>query len=72
MIGLDFRKGPPFNSTDDDSGDVAFVSATKFIGGQDAMEEFLACGVYPLATGVDGWFDLGLEVENYLAQVCGR
>jgi hypothetical protein len=52
MIGLDFRKGPPFNSTDDDSGDVAFVSATKFIRGQDAMEEFLSCGVYPLATGV--------------------
>jgi hypothetical protein len=40
---------PPFDCADDDSGGVAFILATKFIGGCDAMEEFLACSVYPLA-----------------------
>jgi hypothetical protein len=24
---------------------------TKFIGGQDAVEEFIACGMHPLAVG---------------------
>jgi hypothetical protein len=33
-------------------GDVTFIWATKFVGGQDAVEEFLACTVYPLAAGV--------------------
>jgi hypothetical protein len=44
--------GAPFDCADDDCGDVAFIWATKFIGGRDAVEEFLACGVCPLATGV--------------------
>jgi hypothetical protein len=52
MCGLDFRMEPPFDCTDDDSGDVAFVRATKFIGGWDDVEEFLACGVYPLTANV--------------------
>jgi hypothetical protein len=42
---------PPFNCVDDDSRDIAFVQATKFIGGRDAVEEFIACGMYPLAAG---------------------
>jgi hypothetical protein len=33
-------------------GDIAFVRVTKFIGGWDPMEQFLACGMYPLAVGV--------------------
>jgi hypothetical protein len=33
MSGLDFRTEPPFDCIDDDSGDVLFVRATKFIGG---------------------------------------
>jgi hypothetical protein len=53
MCGLDFRMEPPFDCADDDLGDVAFVQATKFIRGRDAMEEFLACGVYPLATSAE-------------------
>jgi hypothetical protein len=44
---------PPFDYANDDLGDIAFVQATKFIGGRDAMEEFIACGMYPLAAGAD-------------------
>jgi hypothetical protein len=51
MCSLEFRTEPPFDCADDDSRDVAFIQATKFIGGQDAVEEFIDCGMYPLATG---------------------
>jgi hypothetical protein len=53
MCSLEFQTEPPFACADDDSGDVAFVQATKFIGGRDAVEEFIACGMYPLATGTN-------------------
>jgi hypothetical protein len=52
ICGLDFRTEPPFDCADDDSGDAAFVKATKFIRGQDAMEEYLACDVYSLSASV--------------------
>jgi hypothetical protein len=51
MCSLEFRMDPLFDCADDDSGDVAFVQATKFIGGRDAVEEFIACFMYPLAVG---------------------
>jgi hypothetical protein len=44
---------PSFNYANDNSGDVAFVQASKFIKGRDAVEEFIACGMYPLAVGVN-------------------
>jgi hypothetical protein len=50
--GLDFRTEPPFYCADDDSGDATFVEATKFIGGRDTMEEFVAYGMQPLAADV--------------------
>jgi hypothetical protein len=43
------------------SGDVdmvAFAEATSIIGGHDAVEEFLACGIWPLR---EGW---EFEVER--------
>jgi hypothetical protein len=52
ICGLDFRMEPPFKCADDDSRDVAFVKAAKFIGGRDAIEEYLACGMYPLSADV--------------------
>jgi hypothetical protein len=52
MSGLDFHTEPLFDCADDDSGDIAFIWATKFVGGRDTMEEFLACGVYLLAANV--------------------
>jgi hypothetical protein len=51
MCSLDFRTEPPFDCADDDLRDAVFVRATKFIRSRDAVEEFLACGTYPLATG---------------------
>jgi hypothetical protein len=49
MCGLDFQTEPPFDCTDDDSGDVAFIKAESFIGGRDAVEQYLACGMHPLS-----------------------
>jgi hypothetical protein len=71
MSVLDFRTEPPFNCADNDSGDITFVWVTKFIGGRDAIEEFLACGVYPMAASASRR-DPSLEVENASAQVSGR
>jgi hypothetical protein len=55
MCSLEFRTDTPLDCADDDLGDVAFVQATKFIRGCDVVEEFIACGMYPLA--VDAGFD---------------
>jgi hypothetical protein len=44
---------PPSKCTDDDdAGDVAFVRATSSIGGRDAVEEYLAYGLFPLSVGL--------------------
>jgi hypothetical protein len=53
LCSMDFRTEPPFDCDNADLGDTASVRATKFIGGQDAMEEFVACSMHPVATGVD-------------------
>jgi hypothetical protein len=52
MCSLDFWTEPPFDCGDDDLGDTTFFRATKFIGGQDAVEEFVAYGMYPLAASI--------------------
>jgi hypothetical protein len=44
MTALDFVMEPPFECSDDDVGDVAFVKATHCIGGRDAIEEFMPAG----------------------------
>jgi hypothetical protein len=76
MSGLDFHTEPLFDCADDDSGDIAFIWATKFVGGRDTMEEFLACGVYLLAANVGfdsgSWCDLDFKVEDAPVEVCGR
>jgi hypothetical protein len=33
----------------EDANFVAFVEATSIIGGRDIVEEFLACGLWPLS-----------------------
>jgi hypothetical protein len=48
MSPLDYVIEPSFNCPDDDAGDIAFVRATSSIGGRDAIEEYLACGMLPL------------------------
>jgi hypothetical protein len=52
ISSLRFCMEPPFICPDDDLSDAALVWASKFTGGQDAVEEFVPCGVYPLATDV--------------------
>jgi hypothetical protein len=49
MSTLDFLTEPPVDCPDMDTGDVAFVRATGAIGGRDAVEEYRACGRYPLS-----------------------
>jgi hypothetical protein len=48
MSGLEFVMEPPFECSENDAGDVAFVKATNFIGSRDAVEEYMACRLFPL------------------------
>jgi hypothetical protein len=43
------------NALTNNAGDMAFVKATCSIGGQDVIEEYMACGLFPLSAS----FDLG-------------
>jgi hypothetical protein len=48
MIGLNyFTEAPPCGS--EDANFAAFIEATSIVGGHDAMEEFLASGMWPLS-----------------------
>jgi hypothetical protein len=52
-----FTEPPPpahthINYPDSDKGDTAFVKAASAIRGRDAVEEYLACGFYPLSSSV--------------------
>jgi hypothetical protein len=49
MCALDFVTEPSFDCGEDDAGDVAFVSATRSIGGWDIVEEYMAYGLFPLS-----------------------
>jgi hypothetical protein len=51
MNKLDFAVGPEVECPNDDPNDAAFVQATVTIEGCDAVEEYVACKVYPLAVG---------------------
>jgi hypothetical protein len=48
MSPLDISTDHMFDCADDDSGGVAFVRATSLIGGQNAVKEYLACGLFLL------------------------
>jgi hypothetical protein len=58
MAALDFAMEPSFECADDEAGDVVFVCATCSIGGWDADEEYMACGLFPLSAGF-GLEDIG-------------
>jgi hypothetical protein len=53
MSTLNFHTKPISSDTAQDLNDDAFVWVSKNIGGQDAVEECLPCGVWPLFAGVD-------------------
>jgi hypothetical protein len=49
MCALDFNTEPSFECGNGDASYAAFVSATRSIGGWDAVEEYMACGLFPLS-----------------------
>jgi hypothetical protein len=53
MSALKFHTKSSFNCPNDDLSDRAFVWALTSIGGRDAVEEFVSCGVWPLDAGND-------------------
>jgi hypothetical protein len=50
MTGLDLVTELTFECPENDASDAAFVKATRFIGGRDAIEEYMACRFFPLST----------------------
>jgi hypothetical protein len=51
MNALDYTMELEVDCPDNDVNDVAFVRVIAIIGGHNAVEEFLACGMYPLSSG---------------------
>jgi hypothetical protein len=49
MSKLDYAVEPEVECLDDDPNDAAFIRATATIGGRDAVKEYIACRMYPLA-----------------------
>jgi hypothetical protein len=52
LCALGFQMKMPVDYPDDDLGDIAFVKAASSVGGRDAVEEYLACGMHPLFANV--------------------
>jgi hypothetical protein len=48
MTELSYLTEVPSSYGSDDADFVAFVEATSLIGGHNVVEEFLACGLWPL------------------------
>jgi hypothetical protein len=53
MSPLNFRTKPSVPDSAQDLSDDAFIWASQNIGGRDAVEEFVSCGVWPLCAGID-------------------
>jgi hypothetical protein len=51
MSELDLAIEPEVECPNDDPNDAAFVRGTTTIGGRDAVNEYVACRMYPLAAG---------------------
>jgi hypothetical protein len=52
MDEFDYTIEPEVECPDNDPNDVAFVWATASIRGHDAIEEYIACKIYPVAASV--------------------
>jgi hypothetical protein len=68
---LDYAAELEVECSNDDPNDAAFVQATSTIRGRDAVEEYLACKMYPLDAGFGfGEVPVGvtpvLKVETHL------
>jgi hypothetical protein len=64
MSALELFTELPVDCLDTNAGDVTFVKATGTIGGHDAVQDHLACVLYPLSAS----FSLG-EVANGITPV---
>jgi hypothetical protein len=53
MSALNFRTKPSVPDSAQDLNDDAFDWASQNIGGRDAVEEFMSCGVWLLFAGVN-------------------
>jgi hypothetical protein len=53
MSTLRFRTKPSYDCSSKELGDDTFIWSSKCIGGRDIVEEFMSCGVWPLATDVN-------------------
>jgi hypothetical protein len=62
MTQLDYLMGGPSSCSLDDANFVTLVEATSIIGGHDAVEEFLGCGLWPLSRK----FGFRLEMKESL------
>jgi hypothetical protein len=51
MSALDYIVEPEVECSEDNLNDAAFVWVTSTIGGRDAVIEFVACKMFPLAFG---------------------
>jgi hypothetical protein len=60
MSALDYIVEAKVDCSYIDVNDTAFVQATTMIGGHDPVEEFLACGMYPLSSGF-GFRDVAIR-----------
>jgi hypothetical protein len=49
MTPLDYATEPSFECIDNESSDTVFIRVVGFIGGRDAVEEYLACRMFPLS-----------------------
>jgi hypothetical protein len=61
MTLLEYLMDAPYECGPDDVNMAAFAEATTIIGGRDAVEEFLACGIWPLT---EGWEFLVVKQES--------
>jgi hypothetical protein len=48
MMELNYWTEVSSSCSPEDANFLAFVGATSLIGGRDVVEEFLACGLWPL------------------------
>jgi hypothetical protein len=50
MGELDYAIEPEVDHRDNDPNDTGFIQATVTIGGRDAVKEYTACKIFPLAS----------------------
>jgi hypothetical protein len=53
MSKLDYAVEPDIECSDNDLNDATFIRATSTVGGHNAIEEYVACKMYPLDVGFD-------------------